>query len=333
MKPAVGWPAFLLTMAALLAAVGGLIDAEWSADSIVFLPLVLVAALVSTALAHTTASNWNGALLLMAIGLLFAGNAASQFFPPLVGGLSEVGQAAIWLGSSLWRRGSPPPFNQPLSMPAFVQLNESRARLARLGQRLATWASGLWMGQIEANPPAFLFVAGLLLWGCVAWAVWVMIRQKKPMPAMLPLGSVLALSTYLSDASLGYLFGFVACAILLHPAVRLSWHERQWQQNGLDYSTEVQIDTWQVAIAVTVAILILAAITPAVNVPRLADALWRTISHPQKAFAEFLSRFFAGVQPDSPPDMPQKDGPVQIPGLAGAALPRAHLLGGRPELS
>ena len=86
------------------------------------------------------------------------------------------------------------------------------------------------------------------------------IRKKAAYPplglltlaALLPLGGLLALSTYLSDAHLGYVFGFVACITLLQPVVRQRWQERRWEKRGLDYSTEVQFDTWQVAVMVTI---------------------------------------------------------------------------------
>ncbi len=337
-KPAVGWPILTLTAAVALLTAWGVIEAQWVDGDVLFFPMTLLALLVSVLLAHTHLAGVESALISVAIGLLYVSNAVSRFLLPLWAGLCELWSSLGWLATWVWRRDALP-FEGLVSMPAFVQLNESRARLAYLGQRLAAWAGGVGGvffgggrgGQIEHSPVVFLFVSGMVLWGCTVWAVWWVTRRGRALLAVLPLSGVLGLSVYFSGAGLDYVFGHAACLLLLWPILRLHWQERRWEREGIDYSTEIRFDVWQMAALVAVVILVLAWITPAINVPRLARAFWQFASHPQETAAEFLTRFFGGVQPAFVSEMPNVSRPGDV--LPSAVLPRAHLMGGGADLA
>lgn len=319
LRPAVGWPVFLLAVGAVSVAAWGVMDADWIEGDALFVSVALVAALAGAVLAHVRISGQAGLLILAMAGVGYVGNAVSRFAWPLWAGLGELGQILAWLNRRLWQPGPAWPF------PPLDRLRESGARLAVLGRRLASWLTAWLAGRTEYNPTAFLFVAGLLLWACAAWAMWSVVRHKGGLAGWVPLGVLVGTSAYFGDSNLAYLFAFVGCVVLLMPAIQLSRDEQRWDRQGIDYSLEIRFDVWQVAVLVTLAVLLLALVTPAINFSRLVNAFWNLVSQPQEALRQFVVRFFGGVEPP-----PVAVVPV---GTGSAALPRAHLLGGDPDLS
>jgi transglutaminase-like putative cysteine protease len=304
----------------------GVLDADWVKGDALLVSTAMLSMAISVVLAHTRIKGHWAALLLALIGLVYISNSLAHLLPPLWGGLSELSEGARWLWLRLWQRD--------LGVPSFPLWNESGARLALFAERLASWAAALTGGQAEQNEIAFLLITGLIMWGSTAWAMWGILRLGRTLPAMLPLGLALSMSTYMSGASVGYLISFCACVIMLLPIVHLTRQEQRWEREGIDYSTEIRFDVWQVTFAIVAMVLILSLITPSFSIPRLLNAFWKVISEPQQVVEKVLIRFFGGVEPEPPPAIPVKAGPGGSSRDITASLPRAHLLGGdNPGLS
>jgi transglutaminase-like putative cysteine protease len=303
----------------------GVMDADWTDGDVVFLYACSLSLLVAAALAASSLSGLWSTLLSGLTGILFVGQTVARLLPPVIEGTAELWKGLVWLASQLRRDDLPPP--------AFPLWRESGTRLAIFGERLTSWALGLLNGQSERNPVAFLFVSGLILWACTAWAVWWIVRRGRPLLAMLPLGLVLSMSTYLSSGPVGWLVGFVGCVTVLLPVVHLGFQEWRWEREGIDYSTEIRFDVWQIAIVLTIAVVVLSLITPDFSIPRLVWSFWELISHPQAVIQDLLIRFFGGVEPDTPPELPVPGGRAVGGGQPEASLPRSHLLGGSPSLT
>jgi transglutaminase-like putative cysteine protease len=317
-RPAIGWAS--LSIASL-----GIMEADWVAGDVLFLYVTMVGALLSVLLAQSRISGWGATAILVLLGLVYVTDLVSHFLPPLVGAASELWDGIVWLWYSAWNPG------WELVPPAFPLWNESGARLLTFGERLAAWGTALSSGQSELNPVAFLFVSGMILWFGTAWAMWAIIRRGRPLLGMLPLGVALSMSTYLSGASVGYVFGFVASLTLLFPILHLSHQEQHWERDGIDYSLEIRLDVWQVAILIMLLVFLLSLITPSFSIPRLLQTFWEFAQHPQEKIEEWMVRFFGGIEPEEPPQYPVRAGGEG--GEGGAHLPRSHLLGGNPDLS
>jgi len=298
-RPTVGWLPFALVVMAVWMVGQGVMDAEWVEEDMLFLHATLVSALLTAMLARCRISGRWGALILGAVGALYVADGVAHFLPPLF--------RALW--------------------------SESGARLATFGQRLASWGVALSSGQSEQNPIAFTFVTGLILWGSAAWALWGILRRGQPLLAMLPLGGTLGISTFLSNERIGFLLGFVVCATLSLPIVHLSRRERRWEREGVDYSLEICLDVWQVAALVAIGVVVLSVVTPSFSIPGLVRSFWELARRPRVMIEDLLVRFFGRVEPRFPPELPGKPDMDKAGGLAEASLPRAHLLGGSPDLS
>ena len=311
-RPAEGRFVFtLLVLAVLSAAVGG-IAAEWIPGDELFWHTALVGVLVGRALARTRMRKRWATPLLAVGGLVYVGWWVTHLTPPVWAALK-----AAWREDWSW---------------ALTWLNEAQARIAMLAGEIVAWV-GSWVGQGglvlskaegTPGPVVSLFWLGLLLWGGAAFAGWTVARERHPLLALLPLGGVLALSVYLGDAGMVYLWFFVACVVAMTPPVILRREEQGWNSRQVGYSEEFRTDILMVALASAAIFLVVAIIFPNVRVWAMVDWFWQRTQGPQQAAGEALERAFPGARPAS--------GGVATGGRVDATLPREHLLGGSPDL-
>jgi transglutaminase-like putative cysteine protease len=324
-RPRIGWLGVTSLVLAVWAAAMGIMEAEWVDGDILFLYVSIVGALVAAVVAGTRIPGRWATLILGGTGLVYVSQIVARFLPPLVGAVQELWLGINWLGLRVAK--------VEVSPPAFPLWSESAARLITFGARLAAWGRALFIGESIRNPVAFLFVSGMILWACVAWAMWWILRRGRSLLGLMPLGAVLSMSTYLGSSPVGWMIAFVTCMTLLLPVVHISSQERRWDDEGIDYSTEIRFDVWQVTFLVTILVLLLSLVTPSFSIPRLVWSFWELVSRPQAVVEDLLTRFFGGVEPATPPELPVGSGPGARGRQIAAALPNSHLLGGDPDLS
>jgi hypothetical protein len=100
------------------------------------------------------------------------------------------------------------------------------------------------------------------------------------------------------------------------------WSERErWEQTGTDYPDDLGMDvTFAVGPGLTL-ILVLATFFPVIHPKQIRDAGCEVLDGPWAAVDQATLRMFGPLI---------RPGPGEVSG--GGLLPRAHLLGGRPEL-
>ena len=106
--------------------------------------------------------------------------------------------------------------------------------------------------------------------------------------------------------------------------LRLARQTADWERTGVDYSPEIILDTRFTGMAIAALVVLLAPTLPFLTSHDLSTAFWRLVEGPYRSVEQRVSPSFASVRPGRsliPPD-----------GIAPGGLPRAHLLGGRPEL-
>ena len=324
LQPRIGWIAVFLLLTLSWIVGTGIMEADWVADDILFVYVSIVGLLVGVTLAalHMPGA-WAGLLTALG-GVLFVGHSVAQVIPPIPGAVQELWALVNWLALRI--------AGVEVSLPTLSLWQESARRLVTLADRMTLWAVGLVEGQVTVNAVAFLVVAGLLLWGAAAWAGWWTIRRGKPLLAMLPMGLLLSMSTYLSSEQVGWMVAFAACVAALVPTVLHRAWEHGWEVAGVDYSPEIRFEVAQVTALLTTGIVLFSLITPSVSIPRLVWEFWELIQRPQEAVEEALTRLFGGVEPDDPPDLPAPGSAAGGYGPLEASLPRSHLLGGNPNL-
>jgi transglutaminase-like putative cysteine protease len=324
-QPRIGWASSLLVVLSVWIVAMGIIEADWVDGDVMLVYVALLSVVVTAILVLTRMAGGWAALIVVLVGLLLVGQGVSRVLPPFVGAIQE-----LWAGLEWWV-GSV--FGADLPAPTWTLWQESGMRLVILGDRLASWATALVSGQSVRNPVAFLFVSGMIVWLFSAWAVWWAVRRGRPLIAMVPLGFLLSMSTYLGSGEMGWVIGLVGCMTLLLPLAHIQLQEHRWEQKGIDYSPEIRFEIWQIAFLVTIVVVLLALLTPNFSIPRLVWRFWELMNRPQEVIKDLLVRFFGGVEPKEPPALPAPSAEDGGGGRPSASLPRSHLLGGEPGLT
>lgn len=227
-----------------------------------------------------------------------------------------VGQLLRWLGWLFSARDLP--------APAITYFQEQGTALATFGQRVGWWIAGLVRGQGAPDNLVVIGLAGLLAWALAAWAAWWVAQRGQPFAALLPTGIVLAPLAYWAEGVRWVLVIFLATTTLLLVLARLASLMASWEREGVDYSPEMVFDVFLTAAALACAVSVLAPTLPFLTSARASQAFWRLFEDPYRALEERVGSSFAAVQPAR--------SFVPPAGVAPGGLPRAHLLGGRPEL-
>ncbi|MCR4408389.1 MAG: DUF4129 domain-containing protein [Anaerolineae bacterium] len=317
-RPREGWLITLLCTTAVLSLPVSLLLVGWVQGSGVLLGLTLLAMLVGFVLARSPFPGWLGGLLGVVFGLEATAGFVGHTLPPLRLVLDELTYAVFWSWPLAPLRGHG---RAPLPFQALV--SDVSHRLGSFGDRLWWWVQGVAAGGAQQDDMVFLFFVGLLVWAAGSWAVWWLHRRRQALTALLPVGVLLTVNVFSAGQGEWWLLVFLGCLTALLIAVRLASLEQRWARVGADYSGEIRVDTFLVGVLITTVVLGASVAGPAVVSRRTAEWIWRRFSKPWEWVDETAQRMF-----------PQLERSASGAGPAGAgSLPRAHLLGGRPELS
>jgi transglutaminase-like putative cysteine protease len=227
---------------------------------------------------------------------------------------------AWWLGEQIAvARGQG--LTQAPSTDAFAA---QASELVRFGQRVGWWTAGIVTGAGVPDNLVLVGLACLLAWGLAAWAGWWLARHGKPFVALLPSFILLIIQVYWAPSGIWTLLAFLGALTLLLVLLPLARRVAAWDGAGVDYSPEIILDTHLAGLAHMLLVVILAPTLPFLTARNLSTAFWRIVESPYRSVEEHVSPSFAGVQPAR--SLIPSEGP------APGGLPRAHLLGGRPEL-
>ncbi|RME82875.1 MAG: hypothetical protein D6775_09655, partial [Caldilineae bacterium] len=165
----------------------------------------------------------------------------------------------------------------------------------------------------------------LLLWAVAAWAGWATMRRHQALAALLPAGILLAANTFFGGTEYYWLLLYLLALVTLMVRLRQATLEKGWESEGIDYSPEFRLELYFSGVALASAMAFLVIVTPNPRIGFVTNAFWRVFADPYTSFEKALKGFFP--EPDRVPRS------LVGGGLAGGeTLPRAHLLGGSPEL-
>ncbi len=227
-----------------------------------------------------------------------------------------LAQGVRWVAWCLGRQIGP--------APSLAVFDQQIAALADYGQRVGWWVSDLIGGRGAPDNLVVLGLAGLLCWAAAAWAAWWLVRHGLPFVALLPTGILLANTVYASSTSYWTLLAYAGSLAALLVLLRMERQMREWDRDGIDYSPEVRIDLALTAMGLAALVTILMPTLPFLTSRQVSQAFWRRFETPYRQVEQQLSQSFQGSQPAR--------SLVPAAGVMPGGLPRAHLLGGRPEL-
>ncbi|MDQ1300505.1 MAG: hypothetical protein QG637_423, partial [Chloroflexota bacterium] len=230
----------------------------------------------------------------------------------------QGGRWLAWLGTC----GIQPACQLPMPPPLVFQ--DQAARLADFAQRVGWWVNGVITGHGIADNLVLVGFAALLAFCLAAWAGWWLTRPGGVFVALFPTGFLLPQQVYNADAGQMWLLTFLFALTLLLVIAGLRRLEREWDAAGVDYSGELRLDAALIALALATVALLLSPLLPSLSPKAISEAFWRAFEEPYHRVEEQMAQSFPGVE--------SRRSLVPPLGVAAGGLPRAHLLGGRPEL-
>jgi transglutaminase-like putative cysteine protease len=304
-RPREGWLPLLLLFGAAGCLIWSVLGVDWVPEDGIVVPTALLGLLLGVVLAKRPLSPLPAWLLISAYGLL---------------------ANLLWLGR-LW-----PPWGYLLGEWELLRQFWLQ-RGAVFLDRLLGWLQAVLAGESSQETISFALGLGLLSWFLAAYVGWATYREKRPLNALLIMGTALAINGYYGAAPYFPVALFVALAALLAALLHFDQLQQQWEARLVDYSTQIRLDLLLHAGLTALMLLTVAYLLPVINPSQVARALLR---QPAVIQAEqTLERVFGGVRPPAGPLAAETGGGPGSPGGPGGAgiLPRAYLLGNAPELS
>jgi len=208
--------------------------------------------------------------------------------------------------------------------PAITFFHEQWTLLAGYFQRVGWWIRGLVVGPGAPDNLAVIGLIALLVWLVAAWGAWWIARRGQVFVALLPTGAFLAQYAYWAPQTLGYVLLLIGVTAFLLVLVHMVFDMRAWDRDGVDYAEGIRFDTLLSALGLTLVVTFLSPSLPFVASGEFSQRFWKVFESPWRRVEQQVSASFRVVQPVR--------SLVPPTGAAPGGLPRAHLLGGRPEL-
>ncbi len=196
--------------------------------------------------------------------------------------------------------------------------------------RTGNWLYALTKGGGVYDPVATALTWGFVIWLCAWWAGWSVNRRHDPLSAMLPGGILTSFILAYAWASPFVLLPMMGFTLLLMAVDRHRARELRWNRVGIDFSRDLWSDMVVAAMAVSLGLVLVAAVSPAFSVERIQDFVeWiedlaQKDEEDQSKMADSL-----GIEQQPRPAEPA----TPIERAAVTTLPRKHLIDSGPELS
>ncbi len=307
----------VLLLVGLIGVTLGLAELVRGFDLSLFLPMVIFGLLLGWGLAASPWPDWVAGSLSLILSVVAIFGRIGQLLGVLV----------VLLGTLLdlaWKVLRWPFDGPPDGTPALLALTELWGGINILLSRLVEWALGLATDQPVFDPVAVDLVWSLAVWSVAAWAGWMVRRRDQPLLGLLPAGALLVISQAYGGRSFHFLLLLLGLTWLLLALVGHTARERRWQATEIDYSLDIRLDLAWVALLLSLALVVVAGITPSLSVQQVTRFAQRLIwGHPPQAGP--VAHSF-GLNPPPPP-------PTVLDEVWIGGLPRRHLLGSGPELS
>jgi len=316
----------LLSLALLLiifaSLVYGVADAVRGIERGLLWPIVWIGLLLGWVLACSRLPGWLAVIVSLAAGIVPTSLRVGRLGGTLV---TLLGESARFV----WRviQGNGPPAAAPVQL-AWAELGSGASVLVA---RLHAWLLALAKGQPLFDPVAIALLWGLALWGTVVWASWAVRRRTQPVGGVTPAVALLASSLAYVGGRAFYLLPMLASTLVLKALMRYDSRRRHWEQIGVDYSPRIRANTGWTAFGLSLALMVMAVLTPSISVYRIVDYVRRLSQEQVPVDEQGVARSLAlGLEP--------QPGPADVNVLVARAgrtsgLPSSHLIGSGPELS
>ncbi|HSL45260.1 MAG TPA: transglutaminase-like domain-containing protein [Anaerolineales bacterium] len=294
-----------LVVGALQVLTYGISGSLRNTDTTYFFWVCFLAALIAFGLSKRNANGIRAAAAIIALGALGIWILGARLPMPLL----DLGNALIQvLSQAVPAIRSETPIDTTAIADAWRVVAEASIAL---GMRVQVWLRSIDRNVMVNDALVRNMVWMMIMWLLSAWMGWFTARRNA-MAALLPSLVLLAAITSYSERRVETLWSMVFILLLLMGIWNYKNHTVQWDRKKVDYSDSIRYDVSQAVIFLSIAIGVLALITPSVSWRAIRDYLRE---RNQNEVADML-----GVQQQQ---VAAQNAPVQKP-----SLPRDHLLTG-----
>ncbi|MHB0876164.1 MAG: hypothetical protein ACYC5O_08985, partial [Anaerolineae bacterium] len=156
----------------------------------------------------------------------------------------------------------------------------SSERLADAVHRLGWWAQVLWLGGATDDPLMPLLAAGLAVWAVCFWLGWAILRRDRALPAVLPVGAILATNTFFGLGGSAFLLAFPPVALVLLAQSRAHTLESECSERGGVYPARLTARVLAAALTVAAVVALVATMAPFLSFDTLSEAFWARAERP-----------------------------------------------------
>jgi transglutaminase-like putative cysteine protease len=269
--------------------------------------------------------RWLAALLLAVIGVEFILIAITTLEQQLIAVIWEIAVIA----QQMWQW--PATQTLPAGEPTLQALAEVWNSLNTLLRRSAFWLVSLAQGRRAVDPIATTLAWSIIMWMIAAWASWVMQRERQPLLALLPAGTLQATLLAYFPSQAGNLLLLAGATLLLIGLVNFATREIRWQTLSMDVAPTIPGEVALAVVPIAIVLFVLASMTPSVSIWKIARQLRQQFSGELRTAASVgeltgqggVGNTYRQVTPFA-----------ELPNAARApGLPQRHLIGSGPELS
>mgnify|MGYP000064831417 CR=1 FL=1 len=288
-----------------------------------WIPTLLLAGLLSSVISSVDSANWvaedwtilQSLLLAVLVGWLLASSRFRSFLVLFYSLLVGLAAALQGVGNLL------PPWKEGF----WGWVDELNLRTVRLALRVNSWSDTLQAGGNVKDPGLFIVLLSLVVWGAMIWFLWFLLRKRRVLVGLLPLGLLMAVNVNLSRQPPGIFSIFLAFAILLLAREAFVCRHHDWESRQVDYPDQLGVEWSLSAVVIALIVVGIARLGPLIGTPEG----WRTLAEwarsANQETAETARQLFSGV--NTPPPPPPGGQPViyaNTPNLdeIGAPLPQ-----------
>jgi transglutaminase-like putative cysteine protease len=329
-------PRVLFSLALLLVALGsvahGLADVIRELDAGLLLTIATLGALAGWMMATIRLSGWLAGILAPSLGaavvLVRVGRLEGKLVAIVWALVGLVGEIWHWLlgegwrmENGGWRLAGPPPDWRAISQ----ILTELWVDISTLLDRGREWVLGLVGGHPAFDPVATALLWSLAIWAVAVWAGWTVRRRHQPLQGIAPAGALLVATFSYTGTKLTALLTLLGTTLLLMAVVRQDARERHWQAIGIDFSPDIWKDLAVTVTLLSLALVVMAALTPSISVRKIVDFAQQLIEEQEEETELVAKSLGLETQPN-----PEKRASSEV---RTNGMPRFHAISVRPQLS
>ena len=103
----------------------------------------------------------------------------------------------------------------------------------------------LTTGHPAYDPIAIVLVWSLVVWIVAAWAAWFIRRRERPLPALFPIGVLLAIDLAYTGSSLYPLISWIGIVVIMQRCGSYAIRTKGWQAPGRTRLKSKENGLWQ----------------------------------------------------------------------------------------